>query len=413
MRLLYGFLAILTASLLLVLSSTVPIGSHAEIAPTKPNQGHTWIAFTSYRDGLRGVIYVMAPDGSDVHRLTDASENDFPIWSPDGKKIAFESLRFGYSQIYVMDADGTNQVNVSNNGLYEDSPSWTPDGKHIVFESSKDKYAAESPQFYVMDADGSNRFQITGTLPIGAAGPVLSPDGKQIAFVSHYGGWAIYIMDSNGKNVQKLIDEQLGPTWSPDSTLIASYGALAHLSQTIYVTNVRTGENQYLTDDSVYASSPSWSPDGKHIVFSSFQRQSNKTQIYVMNSDGSQQINISNNNFFDDHPAWSPVAVTISDFPIELTPIPTLLPTATESCDCTETNAAPDPQQRSTFFAQASAILSTVTALARETMLTPTPYTHTRDRLDATQTAIRGTLVIQRTSSFATFMTTAQSTDRP
>src|SRR5579862_2376595 len=113
MRTFYIFLVLLIAGLLLSFSSNAPGLLRPDIASTTPDQGHTWIAFSSYRDGLGAAIYVMAPNGSNVHRLTDASENDFPTWSPDGKKIAFESLRAGYSQIYVMNADGTNQVNVS------------------------------------------------------------------------------------------------------------------------------------------------------------------------------------------------------------------------------------------------------------------------------------------------------------
>ncbi len=405
MRVFYSFLVVLAASSLLAMGTNHITITKAEIANTPTKQNHTWIAFTSYRDG-RGAIYVMAPDGSDVHRLTDTSDNDFPVWSPDGKKITFESLRAGYSQIYVMNADGTNQVNVSKNHYYEDSPSWTLDSKHIVFESSKDAYAAESPQFYVMDADGSNRLQIARDLPIGAAGPVLSPDSKQIVFVSQYGGWEIYVMDLNNKNVRKLVDGQFGPAWSPDSLLIASYGNLTLTSQAVFVTNVRTGENQYLTDDSISASSPSWSPDGKHIVFTAEQGQSHRAQIYVMNLDGSQQINISNNAFFDNHPSWSHVPVTIANFPIELTLVPTVVPTATEPCHCNEN----DPQQR-TLFAQVTVIIGTVTALAKETTRPPT--FHTRDQLDATQTAIRGTLVVQRTSAFATLTATAKGTGQP
>ena len=339
----------------------------------------------------------MAPNGTDIHQLTDKKNNDFPVWSPDGKMIAFESLRNGHSQIYLMWPDGTNVVNLSNNDLYEDSPSWTPDSKHIVFESATDEYS--QPEFYIMDADGSNRHRIVDDLPIGAVGPVLSPDGKQLAFFSRYGGDAIYIMDSNGNNVRKLVDEQFGPAWSPNGNFIASYGELANISQTIYVTDVRTGENRYLIDDFMFASFPSWDPDGKKIAFSSSYSQA-KEQIYVMNSDGSHQVNISNNSFYDTHPSWSLVPVSINTFPM----YPTFIPTSTpEPCDCPTSNTTLDPQ-RSTLLAQASAIVGTVTAQARATIPPRTPYT--RVQLGATQTVVRGTLFAERTNFFATLTAT-------
>lgn len=403
MRYFYGFSAILAVSLILLFNSIGSIDSRTALAGANLNQAHPWIAFSSYRNGQGPAIYLMAPDGSDVHRLTDTRNNDFPVWSPDGNMIAFETLRDGHSQIYVMHPDGTNPVNLSNNALYEDSPSWTPDGKHVVFESAADEYS--QPTFYIMAADGSNRHSIDGDLPMGAAGPVLSPDGKQIAFSSRFGGNTIYIMDSGGKHVRKLVDGQLGPAWSPDSQFIASYGNLANISQAIYITDVSTGENRYLINASVLASSPSWSPSGKQIVFSATQGQS-KAQIYVMNSDGSQQVNISSNDFYEDHPSWSPMPVTFNTFPMDLTLVPTALPSVTEPCNCPENYVTLD-SQHSTLFAQASAIVGTATAQARETTPPRTPYT--RGQLDTTQTAVRGTLFAERTGFFATLTATASS----
>jgi Tol biopolymer transport system component len=98
-------------------------------------------------------------------------------FSPDGKKIAYEMCRRDNSvevyDIYVADADGTNVVNLTNSlgipgrGQFNDWPTWSPDGKKISFISDRDGKPADfgirfkyAWQIYTMDADGSNVIRI-------------------------------------------------------------------------------------------------------------------------------------------------------------------------------------------------------------------------------------------------------------
>src|SRR4051812_41117166 len=104
MRTFYAMLTVLIASLLLIFGSTNPVISQAATTNTPAGQVHSWIAFTSDRDGAPA-IYVMATDGTNVHRLTDIN-CDHAAWSPDGKKIAFEAIQPGIRQIFVMNNDG-------------------------------------------------------------------------------------------------------------------------------------------------------------------------------------------------------------------------------------------------------------------------------------------------------------------
>jgi Tol biopolymer transport system component len=72
-------------------------------------------------------IYVMRPDGTDVHRLTDSPGLDEgPVWAPDGTKIAFSSARDGQQEIYVMNADGSDQRRLTDNPARDESPDWQP-----------------------------------------------------------------------------------------------------------------------------------------------------------------------------------------------------------------------------------------------------------------------------------------------
>jgi dipeptidyl aminopeptidase/acylaminoacyl peptidase len=107
--------------------------------------------------------------------------------------------------------------------------------------------------------------------------PVISPDGKKIAFtVGFYckeknkRSSDIYIMDINGKNMRKLtahpgIESDI--SWSPDSRKIAFSADREEKKSQIYIIDISGGEGEKLTDISTGATSPRWSPDGRWIAF--------------------------------------------------------------------------------------------------------------------------------------------------
>ncbi len=121
------------------------------------------IALVSTRDHSRQ-IYIMAPDGSALTRLTSAGDNVHPLWSPDGRRIAFLSVRDGTWQVYVMNADGSQQIRLTNVGgqlprLAEPpnfSPAWSPDGRRIAYASKRE----ELWKIYVINSDGTGEAQL-------------------------------------------------------------------------------------------------------------------------------------------------------------------------------------------------------------------------------------------------------------
>lgn len=92
-------------------------------------------------------------------RLTNATGDLRPRYSPDGSKIVFQSNRDGQYEIYVMNTDGTGQTRLTNNAAWDTAPAWSPDGTKILFTSLRD--GAMSPALYVMNANGSNQTRVT------------------------------------------------------------------------------------------------------------------------------------------------------------------------------------------------------------------------------------------------------------
>ena len=237
-------------------------------------------------------------------------------------RIAFSSDRDRNSEIYLMDDDGKNPRNLTNHPDRDVAPSWSPDGKRIAFISNRDG----NREIYVMDADGGNQQNITNH-PDRDSSPSWSPDGKRIAFVSYRDGLLdihgfptseIYVMDADGENQQNITNnrhDDWAPSWSPDGKRIVfiSYreghfiGDFEEITSEIYVMDVDGGNQQRLTENRKNDESPSWSPDGTRIVFSA-DRKGDWTnyEIYVMDADGGNLQRLTENRKNDGAPSWSP-----------------------------------------------------------------------------------------------------------
>lgn len=143
--------------------------------------------------------------------------------------------------------------------------------------------------------------------------PRFSPDGKQIAYLSHTkeNNDDIYLINADGSNKQPLVAtsaDECFPSWSPDGRKIA-FSSDQSGNKQIYIMDIDNKEVTKLTNAATYASMPAWSFDGKRIAFFSPDGgEATRTQIFVINTDGSNLMQMTDYhiNTWDGEPVWCP-----------------------------------------------------------------------------------------------------------
>ena len=242
-------------------------------------------------------------DGTERRRLT---ENDtfehFPVWSPDGERLAFisdrdlstypRSLGIPEAGLYTMAADGSDVRSLTpslqedlpetNDGVAMHAPSWSPDGRRIAFVVNEGKDHPYRRAIYVVMEDGSNLTRISEAL----SAPSWSPSGERIAFARpHDNGVSLFTAAPDGSELREVTfisgPQSMGRppfdwevllwvervSWSPDGTRIL------FTCETVCIANfdgspVRSSpiELPIDVDMGAFKSVAAWSPDGSRIA---------------------------------------------------------------------------------------------------------------------------------------------------
>jgi len=265
------------------------------------------ICFVSTRGGGTKEIWQMDYDGANQKQLTQVSTMALsPHVSPDGSRVAFSAVSNAEWQIMMYSLELNRQVSFPRYQGANLSPAWSSDGKLLAFSSSRSGDA----EIYTVDVTGGDLRRLTNS-----KGPDVSPTwnpktNAQIAWVSGRTGLPqIYAMSSDGTNVQRMTEQgyAVSPSWSPNGQFLAfawirNYGPGAPGASDIYVMDVASRQWVQLTHDGGRNDFPSWSPDGRHIVFQS--NRSGRTQIWSMLADGTQVRQLTNQGE-NTQPNWS------------------------------------------------------------------------------------------------------------
>ncbi len=217
------------------------------------------ITFMSY-ENVVPQVYLLDIETGRRELLGDFPGMTFaPRFSPDGTKLILSMSRRGNSDIFVMDLVSRSTSRLTTDPSIDVSASYAPNGRKIVFNSDR----GGSPQLYVMEADGINIKRISFGKGRYSA-PVWSPRGDKIAFVkSLQGKFSIGIMDPDGKNERLLTSSFLdeSPTWSPNGRVIIFSRETRGRNGSSEIWSVDlTGQNERKINTPAKASDPAWSP---------------------------------------------------------------------------------------------------------------------------------------------------------
>ncbi len=274
-------------------------------------------------------IYTANPDGTGVEELF-AQESMAPGWSPDGTEIALFCCDDGQAA-HIIDAE-TGELRTlppQDPGLetYCKGP-WTPNGKRLTCETFGAKDRDRNGIYTIRASDGGGLKQITSIHGGTDIPGDYSPDGKQLVFVRFINAnieendpLGIFVTNVEGTGLRRVTpkgmiidDTGYAGSWSPDGDKILLVARTAEENhKAIYVVDARGGSPEQLpitpacggpsSEAGQYGCySPSWSPDGKKIVFT--RSDGTIESIYAVNADGSGLAQVTDGE--DDAPDWGP-----------------------------------------------------------------------------------------------------------
>lgn len=240
------------------------------------------IAFASFGP-VNTDLFVADADGRNPRPLVPCADNDYNAsFSHDSRWIIFTSHRNGSADLYRVHPDGTGLERLTDDPAFDDQGDLSPDDRQLVFVSNRSGHA----NLWLLDLASRKTRQLTKH-DSGDFRPCWSPDGKWIAFSSDrdskkpkaQGGFAtlhsteIYLIRPDGTGLQRVTKAHAfagSPSWSPDGRRLVFYEAdLKEVNNIVTVRRLRgitqiatleveTGERRVLTSGTGEKWSPRW-----------------------------------------------------------------------------------------------------------------------------------------------------------
>lgn len=282
-----------------------------------PGIARTRIIYVSQDKAGRRDLFMMDYDGFGPRRVTSdpvLRTTTTPNWSPDRRSVVYTTWRRNNQEIVWLELDkGNRRILVPPEETLNMTPAVSPDGRLLAYASARDSATKSHSDIFVMNLKTDMKKQLTDHAKADLS-PTWSPNGRELAFTSdRQGGLQIYIMRADGKKVRRLTFDgryNAAPAWSPLGDWIAYVCRIPNKGfklcrispdgkRRFQITSGPSGEMD---------ESPSWAPDGRHLVFSSTRgRGSNRrSHIYMIYFDGTGLEQLTKGGIDHSSPAWSP-----------------------------------------------------------------------------------------------------------
>lgn len=244
-------------------------------------------------------LKVMDADGENARTITEVKGSIFsPAWSPDANRIAYAVQREqSYPIIYVQNVSGGGASVLTPFPGSNLSPSFSPDGSKILFSSSFEG----SAHIYEISSGGGQPRRLTNWTKSSEVQPSYAPDGKSFVFVSDKAGFnkpAIYRYNLGSGQISQV--SRGGYATSPQVSQDGSQ--IAYLSgRSAAIMNSSGGVVANLGSTGI-DEAPSFSPNGKRVVFAS--TQGGKGVLTIKSLNGGQSFGKSGQGIIRS-PVWS------------------------------------------------------------------------------------------------------------
>lgn len=241
------------------------------------------------------------------------SDNRYASYNKDGEVIVFESNRDGHWQIYIMDVNGNRQERIIVSEANDRRPTWHPYKNIILFESDR----TGTNEIYTYDLSDRTLKKVPINLKGNKMYAQFAPNGNELVFNHKVrnNNYNIYTISSNGKRLEKIIDnayENTYPRYSGrgDAILYFSKKHTKNSNDELYVNNIITKEEKRLTTSTTNNNFATWSNNGVRLAYSSITESGN-AEIFFMNKDGLNVRQITFNTGGSTLPNWSPKDINL------------------------------------------------------------------------------------------------------
>jgi len=218
-----------------------------------------------------------------------------------GSKIVFVSSKTGSKEIYQCDFDGEGVQQLTNFRSISLTPVLSPDGRYLAYTS----YSSGRPTLFIRTMEGN---KIVSVSKNGVSVDPSWRNGSEVATtLSFEGDQEIYLVRSDGAIARRLTNSKgidVSPSFSPDGSKMAFVSSRNGLPQ-IFIQDVQSGQTRRLTFSGRYNTQPSWSPSGDKIAYTTWEK-SGEINIFVINADGSGLKRLTGGARENESPSWSP-----------------------------------------------------------------------------------------------------------